>query len=105
MHGFPNVLHVYVRYSLFPSHDNAPNDAVKLCDTFVVAWDCDDGISGQYIEWLNGDSGEYGNYTPCEWMILTPSTNRTYKHSDWGEQFFTWIDNGFRIFNQLITRE
>lgn len=85
--------------------DDSPENAVKLSDTFVFAWDASDNLSYQYLDWLNGDSGEYGSYTACEWMILTPNTNKIYKHSEWGERFFTWLNNGFKIFNQLETKQ
>lgn len=84
--------------------DDAPEDAVKLNDTFVVSWDNDDGITNQFIEWLNGDSGEYGSFSPCEWMILSPNTSKIYKHSEWGERYFRWLNDGFSIFNQFDKR-
>lgn len=85
--------------------DHAPEDAVKLEDLFVVTWDYMDSTTNQYIEWLNSDSGEYGNYTPCEWTILRPTDTCIYEHSKWGEDFFKWIDNGFKIFNQFDSRQ
>jgi len=80
---------------------NGAQDAIQLVDTFLVAWNDEDQITNQYMEWINPDSGEYGHFDPCEWMVITPALNKTYKHLEWGESFFKWFDKGFRLFNRF----
>jgi hypothetical protein len=81
------------------------SDAVTLDRQFFLAWDAEDLLCQQHIEGLNMDAQEFGNYEPCEFLVINKSVKRPYKHSEWAQDLKGWMWRGISEIEDYLEKK
>ena len=93
---FDEEMHLF-----YDDYNTDDGGAVELSTAFLISWDDDDLLSGQYLDWLNNDAGEFGSYSAMNWHFINEKTNSPFKADTWSVGMFQWLERGFTIFDSL----
>lgn len=76
------------------NHEDVNEDAVGIDRLFMIAYSENDTVSQMAIDNANIDSGEFGEYTPTQWLVINDKTKQTFTYSPWVDEFKKWMNRG-----------
>jgi hypothetical protein len=75
-------------YLIQDDDESCPVEAERM---IRFTYSPDDPVSNSYLEFINSDSGEFGNeYFPCKSLVITPDTDKLLE-AGFIECFFIWL--------------